>query len=179
VSRLLAAVLGFGLVGAQAQPREAAADPASPWGQAGREARRLTGSAQALLPGLLDLAQRSRKAGFKSGEIDEALWQLARDLHQTHADLQALGLRTQRLERVRSQEGPQAATDLLQASSALRQAAAALQDGAQRAFREDLQPQGFTHQGWNIKREAKQALKAAVQVEQSCGRLAQRVRVLP
>ena len=65
---------------------------------------------------------------------------------------------------------PEDAPDLLKAAAVLREKSASLQSAAERGFNKDFRPHGFTHQGWNIKREAAQALKAAVLLEKALGK---------
>ncbi len=156
MSRLLAAVLGLCTLGVHAQQPQAAAAPAA-------EARSLASAAEGYVTRIEDLGRRSWKTGFKGGQLDDDLWQLARELHHHRETIQTLARHAKDLK-------PEDAPDFLKAAAVLREKSTSLQSASERGFNKDFRPHGFTHQGWNIKREASQALKAAVLLEKALGK---------
>ncbi|MCX5796430.1 MAG: hypothetical protein NTY77_13135 [Elusimicrobia bacterium] len=154
MSGLLAAVLGLCALGSFAQqPQAAAVGPAA-------RARSLAVAAESFVPRLEELGRRSWKAGFKGGQLDDDLWQLARQIRRHRQEVQALAREAKDLK-------PEDAPELLKAAAALREKSVSLQSAAERGFEKDFRPHGFTHQGWNIKREASRSCKAAEEIEAS------------
>jgi hypothetical protein len=157
VSALLAAALGLCPLGAVAQQPQAAANPAI-------QARSLASAAEGYVARIEELGRRSWKAGFKGGQLDDELWQLARELHHHREAIQTLARQAKDLK---SEDAP----ELLKTATLLREKSTALQSAAERGFNKDFRPHGFSHQGWNIKREAARSCQAAKRIEATVERM--------
>ena len=66
---------------------------------------------------------------------------------------------------------PEDAPELLKAATLLREKSTALQSAAERGFNKDFRPHGFSHRGWNIKREAARSCQAAKRIEATVERM--------
>jgi hypothetical protein len=156
MSGLLAVVLGLCTLSIHAQqPQAAAAGPAA-------QAQRLAAAAEGFVPRIEELGRRAWRAKFLSGQLEDDLWKLSRELRRHREELQTLARQVQGLK-------PEDVPEMLKAATALREKSAALQSAAERGFNKDFRPHGFTHQGWDIKREASQAFKAAGRLEKALG----------